>query len=93
MKKSIEPNTTNTNNLQELIAIKVYDALSNIQISNEDGYLTRHEVTKLLKISLATLHNWTNKGYLKAYQIGGRVYYKHSEIESSLTELKPFCQK
>ena len=50
-------------------------------------YLTRIEVTDLLKIDLSTLHNWTKKGKLKAYGIGNRVYYKREEIYQSLIPL------
>lgn len=50
-------------------------------------YLTRNEVAEMLKIDLSSVHNWTKKGKLKAYGIGGRVYYKREEVESSIIEL------
>ena len=51
--------------------------------------LTRKEVMDLLQISVGTLHAWTKKGKLKVYGIGGRRYYKLSEIlNESLVELK-----
>ena len=50
-------------------------------------YMTRTEVKELLKIDLSTLHNWTKKGKLKSYGIGGRVWYKRHEVEASLTPL------
>ena len=30
-----------------------------------EEYLTRHEVAKLLKCDISTIHNWTTKGKLK----------------------------
>lgn len=51
-------------------------------------YLTRSEISELLQIDLSTVHNWTKKGILTANQIGGRVYYKRSDIESAMVELK-----
>jgi len=49
-----------------------------IQItSKETELLTRKEVAKLLRVSLP-----------KAYRIEGKVYYKRSEIEESLTEIQ-----
>ena len=51
-------------------------------------YLTRVEVSKLLKIGLSSVHGWTKKGILTAYQIGGRVYYKRSEVETAIVKLK-----
>ena len=50
-------------------------------------YLTRNEVAEMLKIDLSSVHNWTKKGKLKAYGIGGRVYYKRDEVENSIIEL------
>lgn len=50
-------------------------------------YLTRNEVAEMLKIDLSSVHNWTKKGKLKAYGIGGRVYYKRDEVESAIIEL------
>lgn len=50
-------------------------------------YLSRDEVSKLLKISLSTIHNWTKSGTLQPYQIGGRIYFKYSDIEGSMVKL------
>jgi excisionase family DNA binding protein len=52
-----------------------------------DIYLTRHEVSEMLKCDLSTVHNWTKSGKLKAYGIGNRVYYKLSEIEADMVPL------
>lgn len=49
-----------------------------------DELLTRDEVSKLLKINISSVHNWTKSGILKRHAIGGRVYYKRSEIEQGL---------
>jgi predicted site-specific integrase-resolvase len=48
--------------------------------------LTREETRSFLRISLATLHRWTNEGLLKAYHLGGKVYYKQHEIIQSLDD-------
>jgi excisionase family DNA binding protein len=50
-------------------------------------FLTRQEVASLLKIDLSSVHNWTKKKILQSYQIGGRVYYKRSEVECSIIKL------
>ncbi|GGW83073.1 helix-turn-helix domain-containing protein [Salegentibacter mishustinae] len=47
--------------------------------------LTRTETAELLKLSIASVHNWVKNGWLKQYQKGGRVYFKRSEIMESLT--------
>jgi predicted DNA-binding transcriptional regulator AlpA len=54
----------------------------------ENHYLTRKEVSQMLKIDLSSVHNWSKKGILKPHQIGSRVYYKLSEIENSIIQLK-----
>jgi len=50
-------------------------------------YMTRNEVADFLSVDLSTLWGWTNKGKLKAYRIGNRVYYKRHEVEESLTPI------
>ncbi|MEL4306731.1 helix-turn-helix domain-containing protein [Joostella sp. CR20] len=50
-------------------------------------YLTRTEVSELLKIDLSSVHNWSKRGILKPYGIGSRVYYKRSEVEKAIVEL------
>ena len=49
-------------------------------------YITRKEVARLFKISLVTLHDWTEKGILTAYKIGNKVFYKRVEVESALVQ-------
>ena len=50
-------------------------------------YLTRKEVSEMLKCDLSTVHNWTKKGKLKAYGLGNKVYYKRTEVEAVLLPL------
>jgi hypothetical protein len=57
------------------------------QPKEPNEYLTRLEVSKLLKIDLSSVHNWTKKGLLQSYQIGGRVYYKRKEVENAIVKL------
>ncbi len=54
----------------------------------QDELLTREETCNLLKINSSTLWTWTNKGKVKAYGIANRRYYKRSELNESLIELK-----
>lgn len=63
------------------------DFKKNFQSKQPAEYLTRNEVAKMLKIDLSSVHNWTKKGKLKSYGIGGRVYYKFSEIEKAIVKL------
>jgi hypothetical protein len=54
----------------------------------EEELLTREETCSLLKINSSTLWAWTNKGKVKAYGIANRRYYKRSELNEALIELK-----
>lgn len=82
------PNTFETT--QDQLYVKVVNELKQElkQATFTEHYLTREEVSKLLKISLSTIHNWNKEGILQPYQIGGRVYFKASDIESSMIKLE-----
>lgn len=79
---------TSPDQLKELI-IQVFKELApqfhskEVQ-EKEPKYLTRKEVKELFGISFPTLSDHTKKGNLKAYNIGRRVLYKQSELESAL---------
>lgn len=49
--------------------------------------LTREETAKYFAVDLSTLHNWKKKRVLIPVGIGGRVYYRMSDIEKALTPL------
>ena len=52
-----------------------------------DEYIPKTEVRGKLASS-STLWNWENKGKLKLYAIGGKRFYKRSDIEALFTEVK-----
>ncbi|MEX2336365.1 MAG: helix-turn-helix domain-containing protein [Fulvivirga sp.] len=54
----------------------------------QEKLLTRKETADKLKISLVTLNDWSKRGLLKSYLIGGRVLYKDSELEASLHQVQ-----
>ena len=51
--------------------------------------LTRKEVTERLKISLPTLHKYSELGILTQHKIGERVYYRWSEILAAAKRIEP----
>lgn len=57
------------------------------QPKQPNEYMTRQEVANMLKIDLSSIYNWTKKGKLTPYGIGGRVYYKRQEIEEAIIRL------
>lgn len=90
--ESIQFIGTSPNQLVDLIDQKVQSQIDelkkNFQPKDPTKYLTRNEVSEMLQVDLSTVHNWTKKGKIKSYGIGGRVYYKRSEIENAIVELK-----
>lgn len=74
--------------LTGIINNAVTEAIKNIKIDastpQSEKLLTRKETADKLKISLVTLNDWTKRGLIQSYIIGGRVLYKDSEIEASL---------
>jgi excisionase family DNA binding protein len=57
-------------------------------ILQPEEYLTVKDVADLFHISIATVNNWRREGIIVAYQIGGKIFFKRSEIENSLVQLK-----
>jgi hypothetical protein len=85
--------THTTEELTGLISQAVKEAIKN-GLSNQSStlpsekLLTRKETADKLKVSLVTLNDWTKRGLIQSYIIGGRVLYKESEIEKSLFQVK-----
>lgn len=46
--------------------------------------ISQPEAVKFLGKSRQTLIAWRKKGLIKAYQLGGRIYYKPSELVAAL---------
>lgn len=55
--------------------------------TDQQTFLTRSETAKRLKISYPTLKDWTDRGYLKSYSLGGKIYYRSEQVESAMTEI------
>lgn len=53
---------------------------------------SREQTKEYLQITQPTLRKWTQAGMLKAYSLGGRIYYKLHEILEALEEVKPYNQ-
>ena len=78
--------------LREVLEEKSNDFAKPVK-SEDQEYLTRKEVAKLLKISLTTLNDWSKQGIVQAYRIGNRVLYKKKEIEDSVSKVQSFKNK
>lgn len=81
------PEQLNTQ-IAETVKNQLSDFLENYKPKQPNDYLTRKEVSELLKVDLSTIHNWCKSGKLKPLGIGNRVYFLRFEIEQSLIPLK-----
>ena len=67
---------------------KRFDELKqHLQTKEIPKYLTRKQVSKMLSVDISSIHNYTVKGILQSHQIGGRILYLLSEVESSIIKL------
>lgn len=49
-----------------------------------ERFLTDREASARLKVSRRTLQDYRNNGIIAYYQLGGKILYKESDIESML---------
>lgn len=75
---------------QDQLVSRVVSELKNEykQAPFSDIYLTKRQLTELLTVSLSSVNNWTRDGVIQAYQLGGKIYYKASEIECAMIKLE-----
>lgn len=73
--------------VDKLIEIRLGQSHTKQAQKNLNEYLTRKEVATILRISLPTLHFWVKHGYITAYKVGNRVYFKPEEISQAVTTL------
>lgn len=76
--------------LEELI-IKIASSIGKKEIVE---FVTREEVSEILKCDLSTVHNWTKKGYLKKYAMGdGKTLYRLQEVLDAPKHIPSFNKR
>ena len=58
-----------------------------VTVNKTEQPITTTEAVEFLGKSRQTLISWRKKGVITAYRLGGRVYYKPSELLSALQKL------
>ena len=53
---------------------------------NGDVFLTDKELSEQLKVCRRTLQDYRDDGILPYYQLGGKILYKHSDVEKVLND-------
>ena len=51
---------------------------------NGERFLTNHEVSKKLNVSLRTLQEWRDMGLIPFIQVKGKIIYRQSDIDKLL---------
>ena len=75
----------------EQILLEIKESLNRIeQLANEPVVLDREwmepkDICAILNISRRTLADYSKKGYIPYSRLGGRVYYRLSDIDDYLT--------
>ncbi len=85
---SISPTELKREIVQDLKDSLIPELSKQFQPKEPTIYLTRTEVSKMFKIDISTVHNWTKRGKIQSYGIGGRIYYKRTELEAAIVKLK-----
>jgi len=65
------------------VAKGVSEALDSM-MNKKDAMFTINEAAVKCKVTIRTIHNWTNQGLIIAHKIGGRTLYKESELEEAM---------
>jgi excisionase family DNA binding protein len=52
--------------------------------------MTAKEAADLLRVSLVTLWQWEKQGRISKYSMGGRTYFKYSELMAGLDTLQRY---
>jgi hypothetical protein len=80
------------NNIKDVVRSEL---ASKEKVDAQEQMLSPAQTCELFnpKISKVTLAKWTNNGLLKDYRIGGRVYYKYSEVFEAAKHLIRFKAK
>lgn len=55
--------------------------------SQIDDLISIKEAALLLKVSVATIHNWKSQNIIKSFRKGRKVYFKKQELIKSLESL------
>ena len=84
----ISPTELKREIVQDLKDSLIPELSKQFQPKEPTTYLTRNAVAEMFKIDISTVHNWTKRGKIQSYGIGGRVYYKREEVEDAIVKLK-----
>lgn len=71
----------------DIVKYKLLNIMGEPSVENSkniEDFITLKEAAKYLGVSLPTLYSYTNKSLLKKYKLGGRMFYKKSELVKAI---------
>ena len=74
----------NSADLKELFLEWSKEKDSQIQATKEDQYLSPNDTVAILRVSKPTLWRWEKQGFLVPVKIGGKKYYRKSDVDTLL---------
>jgi len=79
--------------LMEQMRVIVRDELKQQKVADlSEKLMTAKEAADLLRVSLVTLWQWEKDGRISKYTLGGRTYFKYSELMANLNNLKRYSK-
>ena len=83
-----ERNGISIDDIADRIANRIEERIiAQTHYSKKDRYLSRRQLSELLSVDLATLHRWSKTGKLPSYRLGGKIYYKYSDLEREMKKV------
>ena len=84
---------TTPESLEEIISASINNALDQYHkkeqvLNSKKKNYTIKEVAVELNVTILSVRNYIEKGYLKAFKIGNRVLISYESIEKAKTEIK-----
>ena len=81
--------------LENVVSEKVEQAVRKVKDEElQEKFLSPEETCKLFKpaITKPTLESYAQKDFLQKYHLGGRTWYKFSEVEAAMKQIKKYSR-
>jgi len=79
--------------LKQVVLEAVKEGLSYYQSNNKEAnggdVLSFNQARELLDVSYSTLHKWKRERIIPFYRLGGRIYFKRSDVDNKLNNSIP----
>ena len=56
------------------------------KVKKERKWLSKKDAMRYLSISQRCIENYVNNGFLRAYRLGGRIFFDQYELDEDITK-------